>query len=182
VVAKQVADLITFTRGLLIFVFPWLGLTQGAESLPWAAALLAADWTGDSVDGTIARRSRVKYQTWIGDHDLEIDMAVSIGLLIYMLLTGSVQPVVGILYFLLWTIYFWRSGNPRAAGMLFQAPIYGWFIYTAIQKTDIAGWLLVAWIVVALVVTWPKFPNEVVPDFLHGFRGLFREDLDPSGH
>ena len=175
-VAKQIADLITALRGTLFFVFPMLGLFYREQALPWVAALLAADWTGDSIDGPIARRSGVVEQTWIGDHDLEIDMAVSVGLLIYMVLVSFLQPTVGLLYLLLWGLFFWRSGIPRAAGMLFQAPIYGWFIYIAIQHSPAAGWALVAWVLVAILVTWPKFPNEVVPGFIHGFRALLSED------
>lgn len=175
-VAKQVADFITFARGLLLVLFPWLGWAQGALALPWAAALLVANWTGDSLDGPLARRSRVQYQTWIGEHDLEIDMAVSIGLLIYMLLSGFVRPAVGGLYLLLWAIFFWRSGNPRAAGMLFQAPIYAWFIITAFQHTALAGWMLVGWIAVGLIVTWPRFPKETVPEFIRGFREMMAEE------
>jgi len=78
IVAKQVADLITLTRALLLFVFAWLGLTTGAQALPLAALLLIYSWTSDLLDGSIARRSRVYYHSWLGDHDLEVDMAVSV--------------------------------------------------------------------------------------------------------
>jgi len=169
-VAKQIADLITLTRGLLVFIFPWLALAQGPESLPWAVALLAADWTGDSLDGPLARRSRLSIQTWIGDHDLEFDMAVAAGLLAYMFITGYVQATVALVYAGIWGVYFLRVGIPRPMGMLFQAPIYGWFIYVALMQAPGAGWWLVAWVLAAVVVTWPKFPREVVPGFLNGMR------------
>jgi hypothetical protein len=138
-VAKQVADLITITRGLLLVIFPWLGITQGRASLPWAAVLLAADWTGDVLDGALAKRSGIKQQTWVGAHDLEVDMAVSLGLLIYLLITGLLSLPVALVYLLLWGAYFFRAGIPRSLGMLFQAPIYGWFIYVTLVHANAAG-------------------------------------------
>ena len=179
-VAKQVADLITFCRSLLVAIFPWIALAQGERSLPWAAVLLAADWTGDSIDGTLARRSRVQYRTWIGDHDLEVDIAVSLGLLLYMLITGYLKPIVGILYLLFWLVFFLRNGIPRSLGMLFQAPIYGWFIYVALVNYLTAGLGLVAWVIAALIVTWPKFPQEVVPGFLSGMGHFLSQDKIPD--
>jgi len=47
------------------------------------------------MDGPISRRSRVIYHTWIGDHDLQVDMAVSVGLLLYMLAAGYVSWWLG---------------------------------------------------------------------------------------
>ena len=169
-VAKQVADLLTFTRGLLLFVFPWLAMSGGQESLALAVMLLIADWTGDIFDGALARRSRIRYNSWIGDHDLEIDMAVALGLLIYTMITGYVQLAVGAIYLLIWAMYFLRAGIPRTMGMLFQAPVYGWFIYVSLRYAPSAGLWLVAWILVAVVVTWPRFPREVVPGFLSGMK------------
>jgi phosphatidylglycerophosphate synthase len=175
-VAKQVADLITIARGFLLVLFPWLAFTQGATSLPWAAVLLAADWTGDVLDGALAKRSGFNQQTWVGAHDLEIDMAVSLGLLIYLLVVGFLNLPVALIYLLLWGAYFLRSGVPRSMGMLFQAPIYGWFIYIAIMHATSAGLMLSAWVIVVVIVTWPRFPQEVIPGFLHGMRDFFPHD------
>ena len=81
IVAKQVADVITSLRALIAVFLIWLGEVQGAAGLPTAVWAMVADWLGDAIDGPIARRSRIKYSTWIGDHDLEVDMTVSVGLL-----------------------------------------------------------------------------------------------------
>jgi len=64
-VAKQVADIVTVARGLLAFVFLWLGVTQRAGALPVACWVLILAWTGDALDGPIARRSRISYHTWL---------------------------------------------------------------------------------------------------------------------
>jgi phosphatidylglycerophosphate synthase len=169
-VAKQVADLITFGRGLLAIFLAGLGLLEGQPALPLAAWLLLVDWCGDMVDGPIARRSRVFYHTWIGDHDLQIDMFVSVGLLVYLLGAGYVSWWLGVIYLLGWALFFLRLGVQPAPGMLFQAPIYFWFIWTAVRDATGMGILLVLFILTVLILTWPKFPQMIVPGFLAGIR------------
>jgi hypothetical protein len=181
VAPKQFADTLTILRVGFAFALTWLGLAQGAAGLPIAVWIMIADWTGDCLDGPIARRDRRYHHTWIGDHDLEADMLVAGGLLVYMFLAGHVDPWWIGLYLLAWALMFVRGGIPRALGMLFQAPIYGWFIIIAIRDAPDAGWWLVAWIAVAAVVTWPKFPQEVVPGFLSGMRRALRPRLPPRG-
>ena len=116
--AKQIADFVTLFRGLLGFGLVWLGLTEGAEGLQTAVFIMIAAWTGDALDGKIARRSENSYQSWIGDHDLEIDMAVSCGLLVYLITSGFVNIWLASLYVLLWTFILWRWSNLRVLGML----------------------------------------------------------------
>jgi phosphatidylglycerophosphate synthase len=169
-VAKQVADLITYSRGLMAFILAGLGLLLGKEALPLAAWLMVADWCGDMVDGPIARRSRIYYHTWIGDHDLLIDMTVSVGLLVFMLGAGYVSWWLGVFYLLAWALYFLKFGLIPAPGMLFQAPIYFWFIVTTFRYTTGFGVLIITLILAAVVLTWPKFPKVVVPGFLDGMR------------
>ncbi|MBF8285888.1 MAG: hypothetical protein HW378_4803, partial [Anaerolineales bacterium] len=60
-VSRQFADLITVMRFAVAFILPWLGMAQRAAGLPLAVWLMIADWTGDCLDGPIARRSRVYY-------------------------------------------------------------------------------------------------------------------------
>jgi hypothetical protein len=173
-VAKQVADLITFSRGLLAFFLAGLGLLVGKEALPLAAWVMIADWCGDMVDGPIARHSRVYYHTWIGDHDLQIDMTVSVGLLIFMLGAGYLSWWVGVIYLLAWALFFLKYGIIPAPGMLFQAPIYAWFILITLQGATGLGILMIVLILAAVIITWPRFPCEVVPGFLKGMGRAFR--------
>lgn len=169
-VGKQVADLITTSRALLAFWLPWLGINKGESSLTVVVWFLILNWTGDALDGTLARRSSKQYHTWIGDHDLEVDILVSFGLLLYMLSAGFVDlPLLG-LYILVFALIFWRWGFHRSLGMLVQAPIYIWFIWVALQNAPAAGVWLIIWILAAMIITWPRFPNEVVPGFLTGMK------------
>jgi hypothetical protein len=169
-VAKQVADLITTTRGLLVFGLPWLGITGGEASLPTAVWLLILNWTGDALDGTLARRSSRQYHTWIGDHDLEVDILVSAGLLFYMFGAGFVDIRLLGAYALIFVLIFWYWGFQRSLGMLVQAPIYGWFIWVSFQNDPLDGIWLVIWILAAVILTWPRFPNEIIPGFLTGMK------------
>jgi phosphatidylglycerophosphate synthase len=168
-VAKQVADLITFTRGLIAIGLVWVGLEAGGAGLFLAAWMMLADWIGDMLDGRIARRSQVQYRTWIGDHDLQVDMTVSVGLLIFMLQANFLSIWLAGVYLFLWVLYFgWQRGIPHSQGMLFQAPIYGWFIWISLRYAPLAGWSLVIFLAAVILITWPYFPTVMVPGFLNG--------------
>lgn len=169
IVAKRVADFITSMRVLIAVCLVWLGFSEGASGLTKAVWLMIADWAGDVVDGRIARRSRIQYHTWIGDHDLEVDMIVSVGLLVYMLLARLVNVWWVIGYVILWALYFWKQGGiPHSLGMLFQAPIYGWFIWISLQNNPRPGMAIIIFVACVLIITWPYFPRVVVPGFLKG--------------
>ena len=171
IVAKQVADLITSARVLIAVCLVGVGSVQGPAGLPLVAWMMIVDWMGDMLDGPIARRSRVQYQTWIGDHDLEVDMTVSAGLLAYMLLAGFANPWPAGVYISLCLLHFWRQGGiPHSQGMLFQAPIYGWFIWVALRDAPQAGWAIIIFLLSTIVLTWPYFPRVMLPGFFAGFR------------
>lgn len=170
---KLLADLITAGRASVAIGLAWLGLTQQTEGLPLAVWLVIANWTGDYLDGRVARLSSASRRTWVGDHDLETDMLVAGGVLFYLVAAGFVTPWTAELYVLAWALVFWRQGLVRSLGMLAQAPIYGWFIWVAVWEAPAVGRWLLAWIVAAVVITWPRFPSEVVPDFLGGMRQVW---------
>jgi cardiolipin synthase len=169
-VAKQVADLITFCRLLLAFFLAWLGFIQGSAGLPFAAWTMILSWTTDALDGPISRRSRISYRTWLGDHDLEVDIMVSLGLLVFFMFSGYLSGLIGSIYILAWVVVFWRWGVTRSLGMLSQAATYAYLIYLTLRFSLPEGIALTAWIIGVVVITWPRFPQEVVPGFLKGMR------------
>ncbi len=81
---------------------------------------------------------------------------------------GLIDPPLAGVYALSWILIFWRWGVIRSLGMLVQAPIYGYFIWVAVRDAQPAGQWLIAWIIGALVITWPRFPKSIIPDFLKG--------------
>lgn len=175
VVAKQLADVFTASRAFIAFILIWLGVTQGDLGLPLAVWLLITSWTTDLLDGPLARYSRVAYQTWIGELDLQVDMAVSAGLLVYLMFAGLVETNLALVYILLWLLVFLWIGVPRPLGMLVQAPIYGWFIWISMREVPDVGIWMLAWIAAAIIFTWPRFPNEVLPSFFSGITDMIEK-------
>jgi hypothetical protein len=171
--AKRLADLLTASRVLIALIFAWLSLVGARDSLMLAGFLLLTSWTSDLFDGALARQSGAG-PTWIGDHDLEVDVAVSLGVLMYLVGAGFLEPTYAAVYILLWGLIFWRWGWQRGPAMLFQAPIYLWFIVVAIRYAPQVGWWLIGYVAVVVVITWPRFPREVVPGFLSGMSKLIK--------
>jgi len=171
--AKMVADLITATRGLLGFVMIWLGLTQGEQALPAVTLLMLLDWTGDFVDGGIAHRSRRPRRTRIGDSDIYVDLFVSLCLGIYLLGAGFVGLTFGFWYLVGWMLLLWRFGLDRNLLMLIQAPIYLYFILTALRLFPESGNWLVYWVLIATAINWRRFSHEIVPKFIGGMRSFW---------
>ena len=173
IVSKQVADVLTGLRVVIALAFPIIGASQGADALPLAIQLLFWSWITDALDGPLARRSSRQYHTWLGDKDLEVDMTVSVGLLIYIIQSGFVVPLIGTVYLLALGYIFWRLGIPRSFGMLIQAPIYFRFIWIAMTVSPDPGYWLLVFIIGINVVTWPRFPEQVIPEFIDGFKATF---------
>jgi phosphatidylglycerophosphate synthase len=173
---KRAADFITLTRALLIPVVLWLGISQGPDALPLVLWLVLYNWTADSLDGPLARRGPTEIHTWLGDHDLVIDMLFSTGLLAYLIGAGFIAWPVGVIYLLLWIIYFWVFGLKHAVGMLYQVPIYGWFLFVAVRDVPQVSIWIGVWMVVALIITWPKIPKVTIPGFINDMRAIISRD------
>ncbi len=170
--AKTVADLITMTRGLLGLVMVLLGWTQGGRALPIVVLLMIICWTGDFVDGGIARRSRRPRRTYIGDHDVYVDLFVSLCLGVYLIGAGFVGFAFCVFYLLVWALIFWRFGLEHNLLMLMQAPIYLDLILLAVRYVPESGVWLIAWVLVATAINWHRFSHEIVPRFVAGMKNL----------
>ena len=166
---KLIADMLTVSRILIAILLIWLGWSQGFVGWRIVAALLIYSWLSDVLDGVLARRSRLFKSTWIGDHDLYFDMLVALSLLVFMTAASTINLSISIIYILVWILVFSRFGFLSALGKLFQAPIYGWFIISTFLVDPAIGGLLVLFLILIVVVTWPRFPNDTVPSFLSGF-------------
>lgn len=174
--AHRFADMLTLSRALVAVGMIWVGLTSGISGVGLIAWLLMIAWTSDSLDGPIARRVAPDESSLIGDLDLAFDITVSLGLLGYAVVAGFIPSLAALGYLLAWAIIFLRWGFARSLGMLIQAPIYGLFVLLALSRSPTAGAALLAWIGMVVIVTWPRFPNEVIPGFLKGMRRLGGQD------
>lgn len=168
-ILKYLADFLTFSRIIITGLLAWIGFTQGSEGLQLAAILLLTSWLSDVLDGSLARRSCVGFSTWIGRHDLHFDMSVASGLLIYLALSEFINPFISIIYILCWIFLFWRLGILSALGKLFQAPIYAWFLVVTFQNEPLLGWLMTIFLLLVVIFTWPRFPQDTIPSFISGF-------------
>ena len=170
--AKVIADFITASRGLLGVLMIWLGLVQGVRALPAIVLLMLVCWTGDFVDGGIARLSRHPRHTFIGDHDVYVDLFVSLCLGAYLLSAGFVGPIFSCGYLIVWTLLLWRFGLDKNLLMLIQLPIYLDLIMNALRLIPQIGIWLVVWVLVATAINWRRFTHEIVPQFIAGMRSI----------
>jgi phosphatidylglycerophosphate synthase len=177
--SKQVADIITWSRLLLLPLFIWLGLAHGPEALPAVAVLMVVNLTADSVDGPLARRSPASRQTWIGENDLLVDMLVNAAVLGYLAAASFIPWLAAVLYLVFWSLLFWWRGGAFALGILFQIPIYVSFIYVLLRDAAPYALLFIGWIVVAVIASWPKFPKVMVPGFLNAVGDLIQRRRHP---
>ncbi len=164
--AKLLADILTVARMFIAAAIITLGITQGAQSLPVVVWLTIAAWTSDVFDGAFARRSRLPRRTWVGDHDLVFDISIGGALIIYMAITGYLNLWLAAVYLLAALLVLWHFGLSAALGKLFQAPAYLWFIIVALREAPLNGMWLLVWILLAVILTWPRFPRQTIPSFL----------------
>jgi len=172
---KMLADILTGGRFLLGLYLIWLGLCRDAQTITAAALVLLFAWASDVLDGPLARRDPRGLHTWVGDRDLEADMTVAIGVWAYLSLTGFIHPWLAVGYMLLGGAALWYFGSVHLAWGL-QALPYATMIWTTWRVAPPYGLMLVAWIGIVVIATWPRFPRRTVPEFLAGMRALRRRD------
>jgi hypothetical protein len=121
----------------------------------------------------LARRDPRALHTFIGDHDLEADLTVAAGAWGYLTLAGFISLGLAVAYSAAGLAALWHFGSVQLAWAL-QALPYGAMILIAWRVVPFYGGLLVAWIGLVLVVTWPRFPQQILPAFLDGMHDLLR--------
>ena len=169
---KILADALTGLRFLLGLYLMWLGWQKGPQAIVPATLTLLIAWTSDALDGPLARRDQRGTQTWLGARDLEADMVVALGVWVYLALAGFLSPWLAVGYLLVAVAALWRFGSTHLAWGL-QALPYGAMIWTSWRMAPVYGLLLVAWIGLVVVATWPRFPRQALPGFLNGMRDLW---------
>jgi cardiolipin synthase len=174
VYAKTLADTLTAIRLLIAIWIAWLGITGGQNALRMATIALILAWATDALDGPLARRDPSQRETWIGNHDLHVDMVVACGVLVYLTAAGFVPLPVSLGYLLLSGILLWFFRSVHLAWGL-QVPSYGKMLLVALQEAPLYGVLAVGWIGLTVVATWPRFPRETAPQFWGGMRELWHD-------
>lgn len=172
---KKAADGLTSIRLALSIILPVWGIYQGPRGLNGAAALVLVAWTSDVFDGPLARKSGVTEQTWVGRHDLVIDMLLALGLLCFMCCAGLIPPLVALMYVLVWGAILWRYNCvTKPLGAAFQGLIYVWFGLTLLARRLLAGRVMLLWVLLNVCITRKRLFQRDVPRFLRGMRELAR--------
>lgn len=171
--SKKLADLFTALRALVASTLAGLGLFADQSSLETSVYLMLVSWTSDYFDGMLARRSTPSRHTWLGDHDLMIDMAAAFGLLVYLTGVGFLSPTFSLTYLVVWLFIFWRYGISKPTGSLFQAPVYGLLLWLASTRAPQAAIWALVWIPLAVLLSWRRFLFQIIPEFLHGIVKVF---------
>ena len=171
ITTKNLADFLTASRFGLAWVLLWLGISRGAAGLPSAVVILIIAWTTDVLDGPLARKDLSSQHTWIGDHDLEIDMSVSLGGLTFLVLAGYLPAWIAVSYVIICLILLWRVRSQELAWAV-QAPPYAAMLFIALRHAPIYGLAIVAYLIVVIIATWPRFPQVTLPQFLSGMQNM----------
>ena len=169
---KTLADIFTIVRilcGAFLFYLAW---ERDPGTITVASSVLLVAWITDSLDGPLARMDSYRKATWVGEHDLLADLIVSAGVWVYLWSNEYVHPVLGIGYLVLAIFLVWWTNSVHVAWGV-QAIPYLMMIITDFYYAKVYAVLLVLFILILVVATWPRFPREKVPEFVHGIRKLF---------
>jgi len=168
------ANILTGLRAVVALLLPVFGALQGREALASSVYLMLVAWVSDYFDGTLARRHSSHRPSWLGAHDLQVDLLVAMGLLLYLLQSGYVSTLFALGYVVAWMLALRRFGMDKTTGSLLQGPIYGIFLWIAAQDAPAAALWVPAWVVVVLSISWRRFLGQVLPEFFAGLGRLLR--------
>lgn len=167
---KLLADLLTLSRPLLAVCLVGLGMARGAEALPTAVLAVIVSWLTDLLDGPLARRDPDHRSTWVGEHDAEADLTVSLGVAAYLVLSGYLAGWLGAALVLtilaLWVLHSHQLSWP------FYALPYVILILTALRGVPLLGLLAVGYLLGTLVVNWSRFWQQHLAEFFGAIESL----------
>jgi phosphatidylglycerophosphate synthase len=163
-----VADLLTLMR---LAAAPALAAAIAAGRLGLAAALLAAAWLTDALDGWAARASRRR--TRLGGIDLVVDTAVGAGALVGLTLADEIPPLLTGALLVALGGGFLVLRNP-ALSMALQSVGYGWLLWMLWAKGELGVWLPLATAAGLGLVFHRRLLQTLIPAFLHGVATLSR--------
>jgi phosphatidylglycerophosphate synthase len=175
---KFFADFLTAIRALVALSLIWLGINQADYAIEGAAFLMLIAWISDYFDGLLARKSGLEKNSWLGIHDLEIDMLVALGLLAYLTLEGFTGLWAASGYVLIWGFFFLAMGVNKSSGSLFQAPIYAYFLWLVFTLAPRAFNFVLFWVFGNLLFTWRRFVFGIIPDFFGGLKHLNQSKIN----
>jgi phosphatidylglycerophosphate synthase len=103
---KFMADLLTASRGVVAAGLLGAAVFGDKSTLPWVAGITVLAWSGDMVDGWLARKGGQSPLAWVGKHDHEIDASLAGATMIYLWRIGLVPDWL-LIALLLGTFLIW---------------------------------------------------------------------------
>ena len=126
--------------------------------------IVMLSWLTDLLDGPLARRDSTSPVSWVGRHDAEADLTTSLGVVAYLVLSGTMAGWVGALIGLA-TLALWGLYSRQLAWPLYATP-YGVLVFAAFRAAPAFGWLTVTYLMVTAVTRWPRLRREYLPEFV----------------
>lgn len=167
---KPLADILTQARAFLAVCIVWLGISRRRDALPQVVIAVIISWLTDLLDGPLARRDTESRQTWVGEHDAEADLATSVGLALYLVLSDYVAAWLGIGIPLM-TLGLWVAHSYQLAWPLYALP-YATLMLVAFRATPLLGWALLVYLGVVLAIRRERLKNQYLPEFFDAVRAL----------
>ena len=167
-ILARTADALTLARALLAAA---LAGAVAAERVGIAAWLFVAAWCSDAADGRLARAGR--QPTRLGRHDLVIDTAVGVGLLVGMALSGYVPVLAAAGLIVLLGGGFLALGN-AALSMALQAVAYASFIVVLWRAAPTLRLVPVSAVLALFVLEFRRLIAVTIPTFLADLAALGR--------
>lgn len=161
---QAVADVLTASRVALAVLFPLAGLVYGEGALSFVIVGIIVGWTTDVIDGPIAHLATSHHDTWWSKHDFSADMLMVFGSFLYMTEIGIIPWWIAILYSIFGGAIIYHF-SLKGVTMSLATPLVALPLIVALYRTPFLGKLFLLWIVLALVLDWPRF-RVVVREFI----------------
>jgi hypothetical protein len=171
---KPIADLLTFIRFVLGFVLAILGYTQPEQGLQIVVLLVLISWLTDILDGRLARRDPDAGETWLGKHEAEADLSTSLGILVYLIFSGYLPIWLGVTILVVLPAI-WLLHSHQLAWPLYALP-YVVLLVIAFNNATTLAWLMIVYLLVTLVIQFPRLSAEHLPEFFQSLGSLRRHD------
>jgi phosphatidylserine synthase len=171
--SKRFADLLTSLRALVAAALILLGVRGDQRSFPLAAFLMLGSWTSDYLDGTLARLNPRVPRSWLGDHDLIVDVSAAAALLAYLAGTQFMPPSWALAYLVFCLFLFVRYGLKKTTAFIAQVPLYVYFVWLAAARAPLAAWWVAALVAFLVIFEWRRITRRLLPELLNGIADTF---------
>jgi phosphatidylglycerophosphate synthase len=170
--ARTLADLVTFSRllgGMALAVMPWEKTVGSLGRLVKYNLLL---WSTDTVDGKIARSSNTP-PSWIGERDIVVDSALTLGTGIALARSGYLPGKLVVVWLGLCLVLY--AIRPVATTMLvFMFPLQITLPIIALAHGCPEVRLYLIWVAAVAIMSWKRL-KFVIESFINGLPDRQRE-------